>query len=151
MNRSLYTLALLLAATSAQAGGNKLSCTLVQSCSSKGKCEALAQPVTIGFCDRGSSIDVAAKGGKVTRLNRLMNEDAYKKRPYKVLRGKRLDVGQWGDPDMAAGEPNLITFIMHEDAPNAFLFRGDPLTQRGLSYLQGRCSQIEVNQCRANK
>ena len=137
-------------ATAAQAD-NKLSCAMTQACTSQDNCTEADEPVVISFCETKSSIQVAAKGGKITLLNRIMDEGAYKTRPYKVLKGRRLDVGQWAYPDMAAGEPNLITFIMHEDAPVAVMFRGDPLKQRGLGYLKGSCTQKRVSKCRANK
>ncbi len=138
-------------ATAAQAETSKLSCEMTQSCTAQGKCGALAKPVVIGFCDEGSRILVATKGGKTTHLKRIKDEEAYAKRPYKVMKGKRIDVGQWVDLDAKVGAPNLITFVMHEASPTAALFRGDPLKQRGLGYLFGSCTQQTVNRCKANK
>lgn len=143
--------ALMMLASASQAETSKLSCTLEKSCTSRGKCETLSTPVVISFCDKGDIIEVAARGGKTTRLNRIMNEEPYAKRPYKALKGRRLDVGQWADPDVATGEQNLITFIMHEDTPTAVMFRGDPLKQRGLGYLSGNCTQQRVSKCKANE
>ena len=129
----------------------KLTCTLDKTCTAQGKCKGANPARVIRFCVGNGPITVAAQGGKIGTLNRLKNEADYAALPNKVIKGRKLDVGNWIDLDRKDGRDHMITFVMREDDSQAILFDGDPLASPSLGYSQGTCAPKSVTHCKANQ